>query len=345
MTVRRLLFPWVIACLAAVVTGPVALSPLAAQDTRIRGFVDVVLSASDQPGAQSAFSLGQYDLYITSKLGNGLSFLGESVFEYDNGFFVDIERIQVQVQPRSWFQAIVGKQHTPIGYWNNAYHHGALLQPTIQRPLMYRFEDEGGVLPIHTTGLRILGRDISAGHLGYEFMVGNGIGSDPTQDNDAAKSLTASVFSQITSRLMVGVSGYSDKIAAGVPNLGGTPLPQSLRQSMGGGFAIYNGTRAEGMAELMVIRNRTASGANSTTTAYYAYGGYRIDGWTPYVRFDGLAYPSADPYFVVNDIQQLVLGTRYDVTAAFGVKAEVRHFDTAVGGTYWEFATQVAVGF
>jgi len=51
-----------------------------------------------------------------------------------------------------------------------------LLQPTISRPLLVKFEDEGGVLPIHNTGLWILGRDIGAMSFGYDFTTGNGIG-------------------------------------------------------------------------------------------------------------------------------------------------------------------------
>jgi hypothetical protein len=191
-----------------------------AQETTIRGFTDVTVGGSNRPGANSAFGLGQFDLYVTSKVADRVSFLGETVFEFDDAggeFIVDVERVIVSYEASHLLRLAGGKHHTPLGYWNNAYHHGTLLQPTIQRPLLMRFEDEGGILPIHTTGLLVAGRDISPLHLGYDVMVGNGIGGSPTSDANQAKSVTVALSSELTSALQVGVNLYTDRVATGTP--------------------------------------------------------------------------------------------------------------------------------
>jgi hypothetical protein len=47
--------------------------------------------------------------------------------------------------------------HTPLGYWNQYYHHGAWFQATATRPEMYLFEDDGGILPVHEIGIEASG--------------------------------------------------------------------------------------------------------------------------------------------------------------------------------------------
>src|SRR5882762_9184287 len=84
-----------------------------------------------------------------------------------------------------------------------AYHHGTLMQPTAQRPDMYVFEDDGGILPVHTTGALFAGRDLTPAHLGFDVMIGNGVGATPISDNNPAKSVTVAVHSQVTAALRV----------------------------------------------------------------------------------------------------------------------------------------------
>ena len=56
-----------------------------ASRTNIHGFTDVsYLTGGANTGRTSAFGLGQFDLYITSSVADRLSFLGETVFEYDD---------------------------------------------------------------------------------------------------------------------------------------------------------------------------------------------------------------------------------------------------------------------
>jgi hypothetical protein len=335
-TIRRLVPLLLVAAVA---------QELGAQDTKLGGFADVTVNASDRRGEPWAFHLGQFDLYLTSRLADRISFLSEVVFEYDDGFVSDVERVIVTFSPRSYLRVSLGKHHTPIGYWNNAYHHGELIQPTIGRPLFFKFEDEGGILPIHTTGLLIAGRDISPLHLGYDVMVGNGIGSTPVADNDQAKSYTLAMHSQVTSGLRIGASVYLDRIAAGALNLSGAPLAQAVRERIIGGFAVYEGPAWQLMGEWQRSTNETASGSSTATDGFYVYAGYRRGDLTVYALYQELRYPPADPYYVVDDARLAFGGARYDFAPTATLKVEVRGRRTALAGAATEVGAQLAVGF
>lgn len=324
----------------------VTASPAAAQETRLQGFVDFTAGGWSQPGTRYGFGLGQYDFFLTSRLADRITFLGESVFEYDGGFIVDVERVVIAFTPKNFFHLAVGKHHTPIGYWNNAYHHGALIQPTIHRPQMFRFEDEGGVLPIHTTGVLVSGRDISRFHLGYDIMVGNGIGSTPTEDNNRAKSVTVAVHSQLTSLLRVGGSFYLDRLSTGTPNLGGTPLAEDVDVRLLGGYAAYLSSTLEFIGEYQRATNRIRQTREASgTDAVAVYGGYRLGKVVPYLRYDELRFPGSDPYYVTDDFRQGLLGLRYDLAATALVRLEVARRKTASLGLVTGLTVQVAVGF
>jgi len=318
-----------------------------AQETQIRGFTDVTVGGSDRRGANSAFGIGQFDLYVTSKVAQRVSFLGETVFEFDDAggeFVVDVERVIISYEASHLLRLAGGKHHTPLGYWNNAYHHGTLLQPTIQRPLLMRFEDEGGILPIHTTGLLVAGRDISPLHLGYDVMVGNGIGGSPTSDGNQAKSVTVALSSEVTSALQVGVNAYTDRVASGTPTLTGSVLDAPMSQRTLGGYAAYLGPRLETIAEYQHVINELEGGDAHATDGFFVYGGFRTGNLVPYVRYDAITYDPADPYFARPNARQGLVGARYDLGAAATVKLELRRLRTDGEDDESQVAAQFAIG-
>jgi hypothetical protein len=89
------------------------------------------------------------------------------LYSYTNGrwrvlaeYFVtddenELERLQVGYSlgedTTLWF----GRFHQPLSFWNFQFHHGAYLQPSIARPAIEEWEDDGGVLPAHVTGLML----------------------------------------------------------------------------------------------------------------------------------------------------------------------------------------------
>jgi hypothetical protein len=320
--------------------------PVWAQETKIRGFADIVVTASDAPRTAWAFGLGQFDTFITSKLAERWSFLSEAVFEFDNDFVVDVERLMVTYRASEQFEVSAGKHHTPFGYWNTAYHHGTLLQPTIERPLMFKFEDDGGPLPVHTTGVMAAGRNLTSLHLGYDVMIGNGIGSTPISDNNPAKSVTLALHSQVTSVMRIGASYYHDRIGAGTPVLSDTlQLAESLRRAMYGGFVAYLGSRYEVLGEYQRVTDEGATAGRRRSDLYYVYGGVRLGDLTPYAQFNDLRFAAGDAYFDTGNRRLGIVGVRYDFASTTALKAEYHR--TRSGSGVWanEMAVQVAVGF
>lgn len=144
---------------------------------QFRGFGNVDLQAGES-GQSNGFQLGIFNLLMTAKLSDHVGFLGELVMDVGSrGMFqVEPERVLLVYRPNDYFHASLGRYHTGIGYYNNAYRHGAaFLQTTTGRPLLFAFDDQGGVLPIHKVGLSLTGR-IPSGALGLNYIAEIGYG-------------------------------------------------------------------------------------------------------------------------------------------------------------------------
>lgn len=317
--------------------------------TMIRGFTDIDYSAGDRnSGTKAGFRLGQFDLYISSPLAERFSFVSETVFEFDEGtgaFAVDVERVIVSYAVDEHFRLSGGKMHTPIGFWNNAYHHGQALSPTIDRPLLFRFEDQGGALPVHTTGVQLSGRDLTAGHVGFDALLGNGLGNHPVPDTNATTSFTLALHSQVTPSLRIGLSGYRDHAVAGTPTPRGDLLLASMTQLIGGGFVTYFADRLEGIAEYQQVHNSSA-GAASRSPGWFVYGGVRVASrLVPYAVHDQLELAANDPYFAPADVKREILGLRFEQSAAVVLKLELRSIDRQSLPRATDAGIQLAVAF
>ena len=321
-----------------------------ASRTNIHGFTDVsYLTGGANTGRTSAFGLGQFDLYITSSVADRLSFLGETVFEYDdlsNEFVVDVERVIAQYQLSDNLRLEAGKVHTPLGYWNNAYHHGFVMQPTIDRPQVVQFEDDGGPLPIHTVGLQLSGRDLTGAHLGFDVLLGNALGNRPTTDNrNDASSVTVAVHAQVTPALRIGVSGYRDRLVAG----GGTPLGDTLTapmtQTIGGAYVAWFSERAETVIEGHDVANRSA-GLTTRSPNWFAYAGVRIGTRVvPYAMHEDVRMADGDPYFAGDRFRRETLGIRYEYAASAVLKTELRSLDRRSADRATELGIQLGLAF
>jgi len=67
----------------------------------------------------------------------------------------DLERFQLGWQLSSDTVIWIGRYHQPSSVWNHDHHHGQYLQTSITRPDIDEWEDLGGVLPQHFTGMLI----------------------------------------------------------------------------------------------------------------------------------------------------------------------------------------------
>ncbi len=154
--------------------------PMAATGSQLmqfHGFSDVDYRADSPKGDTNTFFLGQFNLFITSKLSDHINFLAETVVEADsqNNMGIDLERLLLIYSASDYFTLSAGRSHTAIGWYNTAYHHSTWMQTAVGRPFLFEFEDNGGILPIHNVGLSAIGR-IPSGSLGLHYVaeIGNG---------------------------------------------------------------------------------------------------------------------------------------------------------------------------
>src|SRR5258705_12590695 len=218
---------------------------------QIRGFGDVNFSATDQKGTNSGFNLGQLDLHLASALSRKVSYYGEMTFNAQpTGYTVEVERSIIRYDYNDFFKVSFGRYHTPIGYWNTAFHHGAWLQTTIGRPDMIRIG--GTFIPVHFVGLLVEGNIPSGGAgLSYNVGVGNGRGSIISRPGDAGdnnnnRAWVANLYSRPTKLygLQLGVSVYRDKIRPAPP----LPSGSDFREWITAAHIVYTKESPEFLA-------------------------------------------------------------------------------------------------
>jgi hypothetical protein len=326
----------------------ITMKPIFGANLGLFGDVNLTTSSREQP--KNSFYLGEVDLYSTGSYGERLTFLAELLIEgEDHGFALDMERLWAAYTFSDLLVVRGGKQHTALGYWNKTYHHGKQLFLTIDRPFFLNFEDEGGVLPIHITGLELEGRwGYSFAWFKYEFEVGNGplinkstrrlMPNDQQDDNDS-KQIVLRISGKPTRipNLSIGISGSAFEIDTAA---------KTLLENIYGIDIAYDGKGFESIAEYFRLRNSDAAG-----DAFYIQLGYNIaEGITPYARFESLDSESNDPYLgnLANgfDRRQFLAGIKYDIDEwRSSIKAQYRYDDSANGNDYSIFEMQWSFGF
>jgi hypothetical protein len=98
----------------------------------------------------STFMFGSMDLFMRARLSDRVSTLGEVLFiaQSNNNIAVDVERLYLQYRQSDYFSILAGRYHSSVGYYNTAFNYGAFLETTTDRPFIYNFDDQGGVLPM-----------------------------------------------------------------------------------------------------------------------------------------------------------------------------------------------------
>ena len=111
------------------------------------------------------------DFFYTAKY-NDWRLLSEFLVSDDER---DLERLIVGRIDSQGRQFWLGRNHTDLDQWNRLFHRETYLQTTINRPGIIEFEDDGGVLPAHITGLSVEDNRVLGKHsLNYRVTVGLG---------------------------------------------------------------------------------------------------------------------------------------------------------------------------
>lgn len=337
----------------------------------MRGYSDVRYSKSSQDSAEESngtFSLGQFDLYISELLTDRIELLSEFVIEGtpEGEFVVDLERLQIGYIFNDALKLRAGRFHNVLGYWNLAYHHGEQIQTGIGRPSFLRFEDEGGLLPVHLVGLWVGGRFKTApAVLGYDLMVGNGakvagVGPsgggtlDPNSAADDNKNKAVAFRLQASPRswpeLIFNVSGNFSKVEGYDAALART---LSVEQSIVGLSAdrVMTGNGFDLLSEIYWVKDKdkmTGLGSK-TNTLYYIQAEYTfMEKWTPYARYEQMLIDEGDPYMTALsavDTKTSLAGLRYELSINSVLKGETRKVNPKGAEDYYVYAFQWAFAF
>src|ERR1051325_821814 len=126
----------------------------------LSGFADVNFAAQDRSEGARGFSEGQFTLHLVSALSPRVAFFGELTFSPRadagtgnppaTGFNAEVERAIIRFDQSDELKVSFGRYHTPINWWNTAFHHGQWLRTTVDRPEMVRFG--GQFIPVHLVG-------------------------------------------------------------------------------------------------------------------------------------------------------------------------------------------------
>jgi hypothetical protein len=295
---------------------------------QIRGFGDVDFAATDQKGIPSGFNLGQLDLHLASALSRKVTYFGEMTFNAQStGYTVEVERNIIRYDYNDYFKISFGRYHTPIGYWNTAFHHGAWLQTTISRPDMVRIG--GTFIPVHFVGFLAEGNIPSGGAgLSYNVGVGNGRGTminrpGDAGDNNNNRAWVANIYSRPRRfyGLQMGASVYRDKINF---------MGRDFREWITSAHLVWTKETPEFLAEFANVNHRQVLTDLSTNSqAFYVQLGYRLPWFErsvkPYYRFEYTHTPLSEQVFTNQDLVGSILGARYDISNYAAFKAEYRY--------------------
>jgi hypothetical protein len=304
---------------------------------QFRGFGDVDLQAGNS-GQTNGFQLGIFNLLMTSRLSENVGFLGELVMDVSStGMFrVEPERALLAYRPNDYFHASLGRYHTGIGYYNNAYHHGAaFLQTATGRPLLFAFDDQGGVLPIHKIGLSLTGR-IPSGPLGLNYIaeVGYGPSSHMGMDMSASSPMMTVTDDHNGRAFNVGFIArprpwHPVQFGFDVYHADRTPMGMpSFSENIYAGHFLYLSPSFEFLNEAALIRHSSAMMGTFNTLGFYSQVSRKWHAWRPFVRYDYLNAPEMEPIFTTTGRQSGPAGgLRYDVNESVALKLQFDHLD------------------
>lgn len=333
-----------------------------AQDTRIRFFGQPELNATktseknvfkgidgtgqyiikkDTNYTKSNFNTGSFVLFVTSQLSERISVLSEVSFNNNaTESKFEVQRLLVRYYVKDYFSVRAGKMFTPIGYWNNQFTLGLVLQPTIQRPLALRTDNDGGILQYHDTGIQFEGDNITKAGFFYKVLLANGVGYKGSNDKgDTHIATTVQVGAEPVEGLKIIASGMFDRIEKGKPNPFGTILEDGGQlQLLVASVAYMDASKKpEFIAEYTNQQNKFKNTGTSVTNTYYVYGGYKVtDKITPYAMFSGAqsgkSTTEPDSYFLDLPIRynQLTVGGRYKFNSNFICKLEYEFTDAKI---------------
>jgi hypothetical protein len=293
----------------------------------------------------STFEFGSLDLFMTARLSDKVSALGEMLFvaQSDNTVGVDVERMLLGYRQSDYFDVSIGRYHTWVGYYNTAFNKGEFLETAIDRPFFYQFDDTGGFLPMQDLGVNVTGKIPSSKMgLNYVLEVGNGrdwgVNVEPAQnyqDANDSKAINGGLFIRPDkiSGLQAGFSLRHDNLSVPGP---------SVSEAIGTAHVVFINGKYEILNEGVFVRHVEPTRPVFHTACFYTQGSRAFGKWRPYFRYQYFNAPSNDPVWIYASPNQYAptyvtsfvgrlngpsIGVRYDFTEHSALKLQYDRYD------------------
>lgn len=261
-----------------------------------------------------------------------LRFLAEFLLNRDEQ---EMERLQLGWLVQPAVTLWVGRFHSPLGFWNSEHHHGAFMQTTISRPSILDFEDDGGMLPTHITGVLAEGSlDRGHGSINYAF----GIGCGPELESElvpvnilefrnggelAASARLSYRPLDVSASEFGAFAGY-----ASIPVIGSTI--NEVDQTVAGVFYNLETGKLRLLGEFFYVSNRledSASASDADFSAGYLQAEYQVhDSWTVFGRLEGTGSVKNNAFLGLNQefmTERAMAGARFEVGSRQALKLEL----------------------
>lgn len=285
------------------------------------------------PGSAGNFFTGDFDLFLTSKLSDRTSVLGEIVFQEGDAqsYKLDLRRVLLKFDFNDHLKMSFGRYQTGIGYYNWAFRSAAWLQTTADRPLIMEYPSNGGLLPTQAVGVSVTGL-IPSGKLGLNYIAEYGSsdtirpdidGSGLFNDENDGNHVLLGFFSRPdwARGLQVGGSFFHDQISNNHRGVN-----ERYGQTIVNGYAVYIGHGLELLNEGFLIRHTELHGLEQfNMPAFYSQVSRRVGHFRPFARYQ---YVNTDPDSVFEDVllrHGPTFGSRYDFNDYIAFTAELDH--------------------
>lgn len=318
---------------------------------QVMGFGDIGYVATERD-VPEGFVLGQAVGHVNAILSDRLFFFGEiSASARAAGFAIEAERLILRYDFADQFKLSAGRFHTPIGFWNTAYHHGSWLQTTVGRPEVVRYGSR--LVPVHFVGLLAEG-NLPGSPLGpsYTAGVGNGRHANIARAGDAgdvngrrAALLSLALRPVGLAGLQIGSTLYLDR-AAVEQDGGGAEVDERILSA----HLVREREDPELIAEYAHMLHDPVGGIGeaAASEAYYVQVGYRLPGGAralkPYARAERIRIARGDLLLspTSSSYDALIGGIRYDFAPYAALKAEVRSEEFAAAERYQSLHLQAS---
>jgi len=310
------------------------------------------------------FLFGSLDLFMTARLSDKASVLGEVLFTADNTNTIspDVERLLFKWRQNDYLTASVGRYHSWVGYYNSAFNYGEFLETSTDRPFIFAFDDQGGVLPMQEVGINITGK-IPSGKMGLNYVLelGNGEAwgtnvesAQNNQDANNSKSVNGGLFMRPErfSGLQLGFSIRHDNLSL--------PGPPNVAETIATVHAVYINSKYEILNEAVLVRHVEPTGPVFTTNGGYTQWSRAFGAWRPYFRYQYFNAPNNDPVYLyagTNDYSPAYVSTfvarlngpsvgiRYDFTEHSALKFQYDRISERALPTTNGLTSQIAFTF